>query len=84
VEAGNFKTLAYSVVLSVGKSVLKMAETLWENSLIIAKDVRTIHGNFIVIAIYFVRKKLEPLLSYRPSHKEGVYFRWHGVHTKSC
>jgi hypothetical protein len=38
VEAANFKTLVYSVVLNVGKSVLKMEETLWENSLIIAKD----------------------------------------------
>jgi hypothetical protein len=33
--------------------VLKMEETLWENSLIIAKDAWTIHGNCIVIAISF-------------------------------
>jgi hypothetical protein len=56
VEAGNF-TLAYSVLLNVGKSVLKMTETLWENSLMTAKDVWIIHVNFIVIAITFTEKK---------------------------
>jgi hypothetical protein len=53
VEAGNSITLVYSVLLSVGKSVLKMAQNLWENSHIIAKNVRTIHVNFIVIEITF-------------------------------
>jgi hypothetical protein len=38
-EAGNFTTLVYSILLTVGKSVLKMMETLWKNSLIIAKGV---------------------------------------------
>jgi hypothetical protein len=38
-EAGNFTALVYSVLLSVGGSVLKMTDTLWKNSLIIAKDV---------------------------------------------
>jgi hypothetical protein len=39
VEAGNFTTLVYSVLLKVGRSVLKMTETLWKNSLMIAKYV---------------------------------------------
>jgi hypothetical protein len=39
VEAGNFTTLVYSVLNNVGKSVLKITETLWKNMLIIAKDV---------------------------------------------
>jgi hypothetical protein len=37
VEAGNFTTLVYSVLLNVGKNVLKMMKTLWKNNLIIAK-----------------------------------------------
>jgi hypothetical protein len=37
VEAGNFITMMYSVLLSVGKSVLRMTKTLWKNSLIFAK-----------------------------------------------
>jgi hypothetical protein len=55
VVAGNFTTLVYSVLLNIGKSVLKM-ETLWKNSFIIAKDVQIIHVNFIVIAITFSEK----------------------------
>jgi hypothetical protein len=39
-EAGNFTTLAYNVLFRVGKSVLKMEETLWKNYLVIAEDVR--------------------------------------------
>jgi hypothetical protein len=39
VEARNFTTLVYSILLNVGKSVMKMIKTLWKNSLIIAKDV---------------------------------------------
>jgi hypothetical protein len=39
VEAGNFTTVIYTVLLSVAESVLKMMETLWKNGLIIAKDV---------------------------------------------
>jgi hypothetical protein len=34
-----FTTLVYSVLLNVGKSLLKITETLWKNSLIIAKVV---------------------------------------------
>jgi hypothetical protein len=49
VEAGNFTTLVYSVLLNVDKSVLKMTETLWENVLIIAKYVKMIHVNFTAI-----------------------------------
>jgi hypothetical protein len=37
-EAGNFTTLVYRILINVGKSLLKMTETLWKNSLIIAKD----------------------------------------------
>jgi hypothetical protein len=44
VEAGNFTTLVYSILLNTGKSVLKMMETLWKNSLIIPKDVCIIHA----------------------------------------
>jgi hypothetical protein len=39
VEAGNFKTLVYSALLNIGESALKVTETSWKNSLIIAKDV---------------------------------------------
>jgi hypothetical protein len=42
---------------NVGKSVLKMMETLWENSLTKAKSVRIISINVIVIAITFSEKK---------------------------
>jgi hypothetical protein len=39
-----------------------------KNSLIIAKDVWIMHVNLIVIAITYSEKKLEALLSYRPSY----------------
>jgi hypothetical protein len=65
-EAENFTTLVYSILLSIGKNVLKVTETLWKNSLIIAKDVGIINANHIVIAITFSEKKLEALLSYYP------------------
>jgi hypothetical protein len=39
VEAGNFTAEVHSVLLNVGKSVLKMTETSWKSRLIIAKDV---------------------------------------------
>jgi hypothetical protein len=67
VEAGNFTIMVYGVLLNVGKSALKMMKTLWENSLTIAKVVCMIHINFIFIAITSSEKKLEALLSYRPS-----------------
>jgi hypothetical protein len=67
-EAGNFTALVYSVLLSVGRSVLKMTDTLWKNSLIIAKDLRKVRINFIVIANIFSEKKLEVLLLYRLSY----------------
>jgi hypothetical protein len=51
VEAGNFTTLVYSILLIVGKIVLEMMKTLQKNSLIIAKDVRIILVSFTVIAI---------------------------------
>jgi hypothetical protein len=38
VKAENFKTLIYSVLLNTVNGVLKITETLWKNSLIIAKD----------------------------------------------
>jgi hypothetical protein len=68
VEAGNFTALVYSVLLNIGRSVLKMTETLWKNSLVIANDVLIIYVTFVVIAITFSDKKLEALLSYRPSY----------------
>jgi hypothetical protein len=39
VEAGNLATLVHSVLLNVGKRLLKMAETLDKNSHIFAKDL---------------------------------------------
>jgi hypothetical protein len=53
-EAVYFSTSVYSVLPKVGKSVLKMTDTSSKNSLIIAKDVRVIHVNFIVIATTFL------------------------------
>jgi hypothetical protein len=50
IEARNFTNLVYKVLLNVGRSVLKMMETLWKNSLIIAEGVRIFPVNFIVIA----------------------------------
>jgi hypothetical protein len=38
-EARDFTALVYSVLLKVGKSVLRTKQTLWKNSLIIAEDV---------------------------------------------
>jgi hypothetical protein len=58
VQEVNFTTLVYSVLLKVGESVLKMVETSWKNSLIIAKYVWLIHINFIVIAVTFSEKIL--------------------------
>jgi hypothetical protein len=58
VKAGNFTTLVYSILLIIRKSMLKMMETLWKNSLIIGKDVWIIHINFIVIAFTFSEKKI--------------------------
>jgi hypothetical protein len=37
-EARDFTALVYSVLLKVGKSVLKMKNILWENSVTIAID----------------------------------------------
>jgi hypothetical protein len=67
VEAWNFTTLVYSVLLNNGKSVLKIMKTLWKNGLTITKDVRIIHINFTVTEITFPEKKLEVLLSYHTS-----------------
>jgi hypothetical protein len=53
VEAGNFTTMLHTVILNVGKSVLKVTETLWENSLIILKDV---YAN-LLFQLHFLRKK---------------------------
>jgi hypothetical protein len=39
VKAGNSATMVYSILLNVGKSVLKIMETFWKNTLTIAKDV---------------------------------------------
>jgi hypothetical protein len=39
VKAASFTALVYSVLLSIGSSVLKIMDTLWKNTLIIAKDV---------------------------------------------
>jgi hypothetical protein len=66
VKAGNFTTLVYCTLLNVHKKVLRMTETLWKNSLIIAKYARNIHIKFVVTAITFSEKKLEALLSYCP------------------
>jgi hypothetical protein len=57
VKAGYFTTVVYSDLLNIGKSVLTMMDTLWENSLLIAKDVLIIHVNFIIIAVAFSEKK---------------------------
>jgi hypothetical protein len=57
VEAGNFTTLAHSVLHSVGKSLLKVTETLWKNGLIIAKDVWMMHVNFTVTACTYSENK---------------------------
>jgi hypothetical protein len=63
----NFTTLVYSVLLNVGKSVLKMMKTSWRDSLIIAKkNVRIIQVSVTVITITFSEKILEALLSYQP------------------
>jgi hypothetical protein len=53
----DFTTLVYSVLFSVGKSVLKMMETLLKNSHIIAKDVWIIHINYIDFAVEISKKK---------------------------
>jgi hypothetical protein len=55
VKAGNFTTLIYSILLNTGKRSLKM-ETMWKNSLKIAKDVRTVHVNLAVTATTFYKK----------------------------
>jgi hypothetical protein len=51
-----FYNSAYSFLLKAHKSMLKMMKPLWKNSLITAKDVRTNHAHFIVIAITFSEK----------------------------
>jgi hypothetical protein len=56
VEAGNFATLLYSVLLNIGKSMLKMTKNLCKNILTILIDVRIAHANFILIALYFLRE----------------------------
>jgi hypothetical protein len=56
-RGGDFITLVYGVLLNFGRSVLKMTETLWKNSLISVKDVWIICANFIVIAITFFERK---------------------------
>jgi hypothetical protein len=61
VEAGNFATLVYSALIRLGTRVLKIAETVWENNLIIVNGIRIIHVNFIIIAITYSEKKLEAL-----------------------
>jgi hypothetical protein len=55
------------VLLNVGKSVLKMMETLWKNSLTIAKNELIIHINFIVMQLHLLRK-MEELLPYCTSY----------------
>jgi hypothetical protein len=72
VEAGNFTATQYTVLLNVGKSVLKMTENLRKNHLIIAKVISIIAVNFVVIALTCSEKKFEALLLYRPLYK----LRW--------
>jgi hypothetical protein len=52
-----FTTVMYIFLLSVGISVLKTTETLWKNSLIIAKDVWIVYIHFFAAAITFYKKK---------------------------
>jgi hypothetical protein len=73
-KAGNFTTLVYSILLKVGKSALKMKETLWRNSLILAKDVGIICVNFIATAVTFSQKKLETFTFYCPSYILFIIF----------
>jgi hypothetical protein len=68
VEAGNFTTMVYIILINVGESVMKMTETVWKNSIIVAKNVRIIQANFNLIAITFSEKKSEASHSYRPSY----------------
>jgi hypothetical protein len=57
VEAGNYTTLVHSVLTNFGKSVLKNTETLWKNSVIIAKMYEIPTPNFIAIAVTFSEKE---------------------------
>jgi hypothetical protein len=66
VKADNFTTLVHSDLLNVGKIVLEMTKALWKNSLIIAKDLRIIHVNFVVISITFYEKKWTHYFSTAP------------------
>jgi hypothetical protein len=60
--------LVYSILLSIGKNVLKMTETLWKNSLIIAKRMGIIYVNFIFIAVMFLREKIGGITLYCSSY----------------
>jgi hypothetical protein len=96
IEAGIF-TLVYSVLLSVGKIVLEMTETLWKNSLIIAKYVSIIHVNVIVIGITFSEKNgganfVPPLVHthartrifMRREQRRVEHEKWYVVFLKTC
>jgi hypothetical protein len=80
VETGNFRALAYSVLFNIGKSVLKMSETLWEDSCVIAKDVLVIHVNFIVIAVAFSGEKMGGISLVLPL----VFYDKLSVHVHIC
>jgi hypothetical protein len=71
-EAGNFTTLIYSVLLNVGKSWLVVKTTLWKNSPIIAKDVRIVHVNLLLLQFDFLMEKMGTFLSYRPSYLRNL------------
>lgn len=59
----SFARPAYSVLCSVGKSVLVMKEILWKNNLYFVRDVLITYVNFIRTAIIAIEEKQKALLS---------------------
>jgi hypothetical protein len=57
-ETGSLTTVVCSVLLNDGKSVLKMMETLWKNSRIIAERVEITHADSTVVATTFAEKQI--------------------------
>jgi hypothetical protein len=71
----NFTAQVYRVLLSAGKSLSKIMETLC------AEAVWIIRVNIIVIAIIF-SEKMEALLSYHPSYVKICLKLFHVFHNE--
>jgi hypothetical protein len=80
VKAGNCRILVCSILLNIGKSELKMTETLWKNSLIIARYMNrpcklSVSGRYSKLPIMCVDYQVFRLYMHGSMHYI-IYIMW--------